>query len=286
MNFQVRYELFRAYFERALSEMCAAWDLKPPVLAESMRYSLLSGGKRIRPVLLLGTLDLLGCPYEGETNLALAIECIHTYSLIHDDLPAMDNDDYRRGRLSNHKMFGEANAILAGDGLLSYAFGLLIGECGKDERHRTAARILSEAAGIKGMVAGQSADLFYERRKGDGEALAFIHRNKTAQMIAAPVRMAAALAEKYEEPLSRFGESLGMLFQVTDDLLDEEGIDMGKTPGKDAAEEKLTAVSVYGRAGAKELAKKYEAECLAELCAVPGSEFLAEVTALVATRKG
>ena len=124
MNFAERYQQYYKAFETELIRFCADMNFTPAVLTESMRYSLLSGGKRVRPVLFLAAADCLGVPYEAELNFALALECIHTYSLIHDDLPAMDNDDYRRGRESNHKKFGEANAILAGDALLSYAFQL------------------------------------------------------------------------------------------------------------------------------------------------------------------
>ncbi len=255
MNFSVRYELYRAFFERALTEACEGMRLRPPILAESMKYSLLSGGKRIRPVLFLSALDALGADYAKETPLAVAIECIHTYSLIHDDLPAMDNDDYRRGRLSNHKMFGEGNAILAGDGLLSYAFDLLLKEASRGERHLKAAQELSAAAGVAGMVAGQSADLC-ATASGDAETLAFIHANKTGRMIAAPLVMAGILAGRQAEELRAFGEKLGLLFQITDDLLDAHGAD-----GKGNEEGKLTAVSLFGLESAERLADDLAAEC-------------------------
>ncbi|MDE6676920.1 MAG: polyprenyl synthetase family protein, partial [Clostridia bacterium] len=160
------------------------------VLQESIRYSLLAGGKRIRPVLFLAMLETLGLDYHNERALAVAIECIHTYSLIHDDLPAMDNDDFRRGKPSNHKVFGEANAILAGDGLLSYAFELLIRECYKGVQWVNAAKTLAEAAGLQGMVAGQSADILHSGKPvgevGEVE-LEMIHYHKTANLIAAPL---------------------------------------------------------------------------------------------------
>lgn len=285
MNFDTAYELYRAYFERALGQLCEEMDFCPALLAESMRYSLLSGGKRIRPVLFLATLDLLGGDYAAETGLAAAIECVHTYSLIHDDLPAMDDDDVRRGRPSNHKMFGEANAILAGDALLSYAFDLALREAGRGSSHLEAARILSRAAGAEGMVAGQSADLACEGKEAGEEALLFIHRNKTARMIEAPLLMAAELADRERETLARFGQSLGMLFQITDDILDVKGVGMGKTLGKDLEEGKLTAVKVYGMAGAEARADEISERCLRlldELHADPS--FLRGVVGLVRNR--
>ncbi len=285
MNFSVRYELYRGFFERALTEKCERMDLSPQILAESMQYSLLSGGKRIRPILFLSTLDALGADYARETDLAVAIECIHTYSLIHDDLPAMDNDDYRRGRLSNHKMFGEGNAVLAGDGLLSYAFDLLLREGMRGKDHLLAALELSSAAGVQGMVAGQSADLGSEGCGTDEERLYFIHENKTARMIAAPLAMAGILAHGDTDALRAFGRELGHLFQITDDILDVIGVGMGKTLGKDDEEGKLTAVKVYGMRGAERAADECAARCedlLQTLSFDPS--FLAGVVGLVRKR--
>ncbi len=273
MNFSENYERYRVAFEEALARACREMDFRPAVLTESMRYSLLAGGKRVRPVLFFAALEGLGVPFAEETALAVAIECIHTYSLIHDDLPAMDNDDFRRGMPSSHRKFGEGNAILAGDALLSYAFDLLLKEAGRGERHRRAALALSHAAGAEGMVAGQSADLLY----GSGEAgeaeLVFIHTNKTGRMIAAPLRMAAILAGRHEEPLTAFGERLGMLFQLTDDLLDGD-------------EDKLTALKVYGAVRAEQVADGYAASCRELLANLDfDTEFLAGMVDLVRRRR-
>lgn len=237
---------------------------QPTVLTESMRYSLLSGGKRVRPVLFFAALDAFGFNYRGEEPLAFALECIHTYSLIHDDLPAMDDDDLRRGRPSNHKVFGEANAILAGDALLSYAFDILLRESGRDAGHLSAARTLSKAAGAEGMVAGQSADLLYTGKNGGEGELRFIYRNKTGRLMAAPVAMAADLAGKKRAEAEAFGLALGELFQITDDILDAVGESkaLGKTVGKDAAEDKLTAVKVFGLEGARARALECAATCM------------------------
>ena len=285
MNFNVRYELYRAYFERGLGNFCASMDVAPAVLGESMRYSLLAGGKRIRPVLVLSVLDLLGCDHEKELPLALAIECIHTYSLIHDDLPAMDDDDLRRGRPSNHVVYGEANAILAGDGLLSTAAEILLEEAGRSARHLAAAKVLAHAAGVSGMVAGQSADLLFENREGTASDLIFIHTNKTGRMISAPLTMAATLAGRDPAPFTRFGDTLGLLFQLTDDLLDEQAAKLGKTPGKDREEGKFTAVKAYGKTRAAEMCIQYEQTCHAILGELDAdTEFLHGVVELVAKR--
>ena len=161
MSFQDNYTRYYNEFETALKQYCDELHTQPTVLKESMTYSLLLGGKRIRPVLMLAVNEMLGGTRGDIMPYAIALEMIHTYTLIHDDLPAMDNDDFRRGRPSNHKVFGEANAILAGDALLSYAFDLLLAECGRGEGYIAAARSLSKAAGAEGMVSGQSRDLFY-----------------------------------------------------------------------------------------------------------------------------
>lgn len=265
-----KYEEYRTYTEEILQKALSEMHCHTEVLQKSIDYSLMAGGKRIRPVLFLAMMETLGLDYRSERAFAVAVECIHTYSLIHDDLPSMDNDDFRRGKPSNHKVFGEANAILAGDGLLSYAFELLIGECYKGVRYVNAAKTLASAAGLQGMVAGQSADLLHSGKSVSevGEAeLQMIHFHKTANLIAAPLIMAANLAEKYEEETCEFGMSLGFLFQVTDDILDETGDEreMGKTLGKDKAEGKLTCVKVYGLEKSKRLRDELTQKCLALL---------------------
>lgn len=250
-DYRTKYEEYRSFTESILEEAVSRMNCHTEVLRESIRYSLLAGGKRIRPVLFLAMLETFGIDYHAERAFVVAIECIHTYSLIHDDLPAMDNDDFRRGKPSNHKVFGEANAILAGDGLLSYAFELLIKECYKGVQWVNAAKTLAEAAGLQGMVAGQSADILHSGKPigevGEVE-LEMIHYHKTANLIAAPLVMAANLAGKYEKEAREFGMSLGFLFQVTDDILDEIGEEkeVGKTLGKDKTEGKLTCMKVYG----------------------------------------
>lgn len=285
MNFSSRYDVYYKEFERELAKRCAAMNFRPPVLTESMRYSLLSGGKRVRPVLFLGALDALGAEFRSELPIAVSIEAIHTYSLIHDDLPAMDNDDYRRGKPSSHKQFGEANAVLAGDALLSYAFSLLLEEAGRDGRHLQAAREISDAAGAAGMIAGQSADLLYEGAGGGEEELFFVYRHKTGKLIAAPVVAAAILAGRGEEAMRSYGESLGVLFQLTDDILDVKGeaLKMGKPLGKDREEDKLTCVKVFGMEKSERLADEYAEKCRAAAESL-NTDFLAEFATFVRTR--
>lgn len=286
-DFLQKYKIYETTFEHALAKCCAEMNFEPEILTESMRYSLLLGGKRIRPVLFLSTLDSCGYDYKKETDLAIAIECIHTYSLIHDDLPAMDNDDFRRGKASSHKAFGEANAILAGDALLSYAFDLMFSACAS-QRHIEAAKELSRAAGAEGMIAGQSADLFYSGKSAGEKELNFIYLNKTGRLIAAPVAMAGILAGGATDKLREFGEALGYLFQLTDDLLDVKGDSeaMGKTLGKDEKEDKLTAIKVFGLDRAEKLAEEYTKKCLDFLNDLKmDTSFLRDLTKFVLERR-
>ena len=233
----------------------------PEPLISAMRYSLLAGGKRLRPGLLLATMETLGADWREGLPYACALEMIHTYSLIHDDLPGMDNDTLRRGKPTSHVVFGEGQAILAGDGLLSEAFELMLRYARPLEKDIRAMREIGFAAGARGMVAGQCMDLLCEKEKRQGEAeLGFIHMNKTARMLIAPVRAGAILAGADEETLSKFtafARPFGLLFQVTDDLLDVAGdtAALGKHTGKDAEEGKLTYVTYYGVEGARDKAR-------------------------------
>lgn len=250
MNFSERYGHYRAQFEGMLSAACADMKFFPEILSESIQYSLLAGGKRLRPVLFLATLDALGRELPAEADIAVAIECIHTYSLIHDDLPGMDDDDFRRGMPSNHRKFGVGNAILAGDALLSHAFELLFSAAERGAGQLAAARLIAHAAGPCGMIAGQSADLLYGEKEDAGEGeLLFIHAHKTGEMIAAPLGAAGCIAGREVDRLLRFGNELGLLFQLTDDLLDsgEEG--------------RLTALKVYGEERARRRVEACSEEC-------------------------
>lgn len=290
-DFNALYENYVTEFNAYAQSYTQALKTKPLVLAESMAYSLLNGGKRVRPVLMLATADALGVEKETVFPFALALEMIHTYSLIHDDLPAMDNDDFRRGKPSCHKAYGEANAILAGDGLLNEAYALCFNECMKGEKYALASRFLNECAGIYGMIAGQSADLWFSQKNEEvsEEDLAYIYEHKTGKLLLAPVAIVSILADnKSYLALERFGKLLGRLFQMTDDILDVEGNfeTLGKTIGKDETENKLTCVRLYGLEGAKIRADMCAKDCHAMLEGVDGdTAFLHELVDYVLNRR-
>lgn len=274
-DFNVRYQAYVSRFESYLNTYTDKLKTQPSVLAESMKYSLLNGGKRIRPVLALACADALGVDSTEILPFALAIEMIHCYSLIHDDLPAMDNDDFRRGKPSNHKVFGEANAILAGDALLNQAYAVCFQECLKGEKYVLASQFLSECAGVQGMLAGQSADLFFESANEEvsEKDLHYVDEQKTGKLLLAPIAIASILSgNKWYLVLERFGKQLGKLFQMTDDILDVTGDfdKVGKSLGKDASVNKLTCVRLYGLDGAKLRADMCAADCHALLEGVEG----------------
>ena len=227
----------------------------PAHLCESMRYSLLAGGKRIRPVLLLAACEMLDGELEQAKAAAAALEMIHTYSLIHDDLPGMDDDDYRRGRLTNHKVYGVGHAILAGDGLLNFAYECLMKNAldypDNLMGHVRAAKTIANRAGVCGMIAGQSIDLLSEHMTPDQDRLAYIHTHKTADLLTAPLLAAAYIAgadEAQIEALKAFGWCVGIAFQIDDDLLDVEGDAalLGKQTGMDAQRGKMTWPALMG----------------------------------------
>ncbi|MFS0554071.1 polyprenyl synthetase family protein [Brevibacillus sp. 179-C9.3 HS] len=233
----------------------------PENLYESMKYSLMAGGKRLRPMLVLAVLEALDKPIERGVPFAAALEMIHTYSLIHDDLPAMDDDDLRRGKPTNHKVFGEATAILAGDALLTRAFAY-IAEAYMDRSDvspATTVKLIAELgkrAGATGMVGGQMADIEGESKRLDLEQLEFIHRHKTGDLLIAALRGGGYLAEATEaqmEALTRYGVCIGLAFQIQDDILNVEGDAeaLGKAVGSDADREKATYPSLLGLAESK-----------------------------------
>jgi geranylgeranyl diphosphate synthase type II len=239
-------------------------DLKPQILHQAMRYSVFAGGKRLRPVLFLATLEALDYRETDLLPFACALELIHTYSLIHDDLPAMDNDDFRRGLLTCHKKFGEAQAILAGDALLTYSFNLMLAVREKraaPERLLQAIDEVASRAGLKGMIIGQVTDIESENKDISLEELKFIHRNKTGALICAAVRSAAILSgadEKTLEKLTGYAENLGIAFQITDDILDVIGDEkkLGKPVGSDAKKRKATYPSLLGLEKSRALAEE------------------------------
>ncbi len=266
--------------EQKLGELLSEGE-RAPILLESMAYSVFSGGKRIRPALCMAACELCGGKPEDALLAACALEMIHTYSLIHDDLPAMDNDDMRRGKPSNHKAFGEANAILAGDGLLSLAFYAL-SLC----PHPDAMEAISK--GSFEMVMGQSLDV---NSGGDESLLRQLQDYKTGALFRAAVTAGAACAcasKEQREALLRFANAYGMLFQITDDILDCEGEAsvLGKSVGKDAEDGKTTFATVYGLEQAKEYAKTYAREAREAVLETGGdAAFFTELISYTLTRK-
>lgn len=290
-DFDEQYEKYLAYFNSELEKYCKEnFVTNPEILGESMRYSVLLGGKRIRPVLMLAVGEVLGVENEKLLPFAVALELIHTYSLIHDDLPEMDDDDYRRGKPSNHKVFGQGNAVLAGDGLLNSAYSLLFSECFKGEEYINAAKFICDCAGISGMIAGQSADLLYENTQPEEDILELIYENKTAKLITAAVVVPSIFksGENFSE-LQALGKSIGYLFQLTDDILDVCGkfFQLGKSIGKDDAEGKLSAVRLYGIDDCKLRADMVGDRCLTIIDGLNGNcGFLYEFINFVKSRLG
>jgi geranylgeranyl diphosphate synthase type II len=244
--------------------------VSPGRLHESMVYSLSAGGKRIRPILCIAAHEACGGAAVDALPVAAALECIHTYSLIHDDLPAMDDDDLRRGKATNHKVFGEGMAILAGDALLTETFCLLSdGAYARQDlpadRRLAVLREIACAAGCKGMVAGQAQDLLSEDAEPDAATLSFIHRHKTAALIRAAVRsggMLASCSDKALGGLTRYGECVGLAFQIIDDILDVEGETevLGKNRGSDERRKKMTYPVLYGIERSRQEARDLMAE--------------------------
>jgi geranylgeranyl diphosphate synthase type II len=227
-------------------------DTPPATIHRAMRYSLFAGGKRIRPILCIEAARAISDSAHGAIAAACSLELIHTYSLIHDDLPALDNDDYRRGKLTNHKVFGDAMAILAGDSLLTLAFQVLAQLDAPDSRKTRMIAELSTAAGtVGGMIGGQVADLEGEGKTPNAQLLETIHRAKTGALLRASLRLGAIYAGASDEQyaaLSCYGEHVGLAFQIVDDILDveESSEALGKTAGKDAQQQKITFPAVYG----------------------------------------
>jgi geranylgeranyl diphosphate synthase, type II len=265
------FEEDRLSVEAALEQLLPAATVAPTSIHTAMRYSVFAGGKRIRPILCLETARIFTADVAPAHYPACAIEFIHTYSLIHDDLPALDNDDLRRGKPTSHKKFGEAIAILAGDALLTLAFES-IGATPVDAERRVA--ILNEVAAsagtIRGMVGGQVADIEAEGKRVEPEILEYIHLSKTAALIRASITAGAMCAGAGPDDvarLRRFGETIGWAFQVTDDILDveESSAALGKTAGKDIAQQKATYPAIYGLERSHEIAKDLATKAIGEL---------------------
>lgn len=293
MSYIQNFKEYSGMADAWLAQNITVPDIPEKRLHESMRYSLLAGGKRLRPVLSLAVCDLLS----GDRNIVLpfacAIELIHTYSLIHDDLPCMDNDDYRRGKPTNHKIYGEAMALLAGDALLNTACEIMLKEAAADADHAInrikAAHIIMHASGISGMIAGQVVDLESECTRIPYERLRYMHERKTGALIKAAILSAAELCKAdntAREALSAYADHIGLAFQIKDDLLDSEGDSMviGKTTGSDIKNKKSTFVTLLGIKKSKELLKEAVEEAVKSLGALENVDFLIKTAAYIAER--
>ncbi len=273
-----QYNRYAERFEQQLKIALTKLDSVPNYLKNAMEYAVLDGGKRIRPVLCYATADMLNVDLEQVDAFAVAIELIHSYSLVHDDLPCMDNDDYRRGKLSTHKKFGEAFGVLAGDGLLNFAFEYVLSKDNFSLLDAKALKFLSFCAGASGMIGGQTLDLLNEKNVNvDVEILYEIYKNKTAKLLIAPLIISCIFAnEKYKEELTEYGLNLGIMFQISDDLMDAFGlkINIGKTPNKDQIQDKMTAVKTFGIEGAKSQLQIHYNKCLEIIKNFKNNEFL------------
>jgi geranylgeranyl diphosphate synthase type II len=274
---ETRFDL-STYLTERQAQVEAALDralqvIYPETIYESMRYSLMAGGKRLRPILCLATCELMGGTVEMAMPTACALEMIHTMSLIHDDLPAMDNDDYRRGKLTNHKVYGEDIAILAGDGLLAYAFEHLASETQNvpADRLLKIVALLGRAVGAAGLVGGQVVDLESEGKPDVSlETLNFIHNHKTAALLEASVISGGILAGASDldvQRLSTYAQSIGLAFQIVDDILDITATqaELGKTAGKDLRSQKATYPSIWGLEKSREQAQQLVERAKGEL---------------------
>ncbi len=249
--------------EREMDRLVPSEATPPETIHRAMRYSLFAGGKRIRPILCLAAAEAIADATPGAETAACSLEFIHTYSLIHDDLPALDNDDYRRGKLTCHKVFGDAMAILAGDALLTLAFEMLakMDAVPADRKIRIIAELATASGTVGGMIGGQVADLEGEGKPPDARLLESIHRAKTGALLKASVRMGAIYAGADAgqlQAISDFGEHIGLAFQIVDDILDveESSQALGKTAGKDAQQKKITFPAVYGLDESRRMAEQ------------------------------
>jgi len=253
MNFDFE-ETLKKYIDSIDSRLDKLLEIKyPEKICEAMRYSIFAGGKRLRPVLLLAACEMFGKNKETAVNFACALEMIHTYSLIHDDLPAMDNDDFRRGKLTCHKKFGDAIAILAGDALLNKAYEVMTDAIISENniRFAKAMKYISDASGVSGMVGGQVVDILSESQEISPDTLLYIHKNKTAALITAPLKAGGVIGGCSDDEillLEKIGNNIGIAFQIKDDILDiTSSIEvLGKPVLSDEKNNKITYVTMYG----------------------------------------
>lgn len=295
MNIKDYLEQQRVAVDRFLDQVSPPATTPPTTLHESMRYSLMAGGKRVRPILAIAAAEAVGTTPSGIMAIACSLEFIHTYSLIHDDLPSMDNDDFRRGKPTNHKVYGEAMAILAGDALLTMAFDLcsrpdLMKGCDPARQVRMIQE-LAYGSGNMGMVGGQVFDIQAENKDIGLPTLQNIHKHKTGMLIRAAVRMGAIAAganDRQLDHLTGYAEDIGLAFQIADDVLNVTGTreELGKNPNTDAERGKKTYPTFYGVDGAQKLADECVARAIARLESFgPAADPLREVARYITSRK-
>ena len=293
MDFKVQLKKYQEKVNNELEKYSGKKDVPEKILNNSMEYSLMAGGKRLRPILVIATYEIFGKNINKCIPYAVAIEMVHNFSLIHDDLPGIDNDDFRHGKPTNHKKFNEATAILAGDGLLNQAYIVISEDLIKSESEelKNKLKVFNEfSTAVDRMIAGEYIDTEYEGKQITDEYLEYIHKNKTGALLKLCVRMGAILAnanEKDLEKLTKYAEKIGLAFQIKDDILSEEGNEeiLGKPVGNDKELEKCTYVSKYGLQGAKKILEEITKEAIEELKEYGDrAEFLRELALYIKDR--
>ena len=293
MEFKVQLKKYQEQVNNELEKYLRKKDVPEKVLNNSMEYSLMAGGKRLRPILVIATYEIFGKNINKCIPYAVAIEMVHNFSLIHDDLPGIDNDDFRHGKPTNHKKFNEATAILAGDGLLNQAYIVISEDLIKSESEelKNKLKVFNEfSTAVDRMIVGEYIDTEYEGKQITDEYLEYIHKNKTGALLKLCVRMGAILAnanEKDLEKLTKYAEKIGLAFQIKDDILSEEGNEeiLGKPVGNDKELEKCTYVSKYGLQGAKKILEEITKEAIEELKEYGDkAEFLRELALYIKDR--
>ena len=293
MDFKVQLKKYQEQVNNELEKYSEKKDVPEKILNNSMEYSLMAGGKRLRPILVIATYEIFGKNINKCIPYAVAIEMVHNFSLIHDDLPGIDNDDFRHGKPTNHKKFNEATAILAGDGLLNQAYIVISEDLIKSESEelKNKLKVFNEfSTAVDRMIAGEYIDTEYEGKQITDEYLEYIHKNKTGALLKLCVRMGAILAnanEKDLEKLTKYAEKIGLAFQIKDDILSEEGNEeiLGKPVGNDKELEKCTYVSKYGLQGAKKILEEITKEAIEELKEYRDrAEFLRELALYIKDR--
>ena len=293
MDFKVQLKKYQEQVNNELEKYSGKKDVPEKILNNSMEYSLMAGGKRLRPILVIATYEIFGKNINKCIPYAVAIEMVHNFSLIHDDLPGIDNDDFRHGKPTNHKKFNEATAILAGDGLLNQAYIVISEDLIKSESEelKNKLKVFNEfSTAVDRMIAGEYIDTEYEGKQITDEYLEYIHKNKTGALLKLCVRMGAILANANEKDLAKltkYAEKIGLAFQIKDDILSEEGNEeiLGKPVGNDKELEKCTYVSKYGLQGAKKILEEITKEAIEELKEYGDrAEFLRELALYIKDR--